>query len=70
MKKMMKMILLILILFLMMPMTVGCAKIERRLVPYGDGYKYDSLNGYIYERNEENVWEPTGRRIFWEGEFR
>jgi hypothetical protein len=64
-----KMILLIAILFLMTPMVAGCAKVESRLVPYGDGLKYDSLNGLIYERNEKDVWEPTGRRIFWEGNF-
>ena len=64
-----KAILLIVILFLMTPMVAGCAKVESRLVPYGDGLKYDSLNGLIYERNEKDVWEPTGRRIFWEGNF-
>lgn len=69
MKKIARAILLVVILFLMTPTTVGCAKIERRLVPYGDGLKYDNINGIIYEENKRGVWEPTGRKIFFEGKF-
>lgn len=65
----MKVILLILTLFLMMPMTVGCAKIKHKMVGIGD-LKYDNINGLIYEKNEAGEWVPTGRKIFFEGKFK
>ena len=64
-----KIILLIAILFLMTPMVAGCAKVEHKMVGIGD-LKYDNINGVIYKKNEFGEWVPTGRKIFFEGEFR
>ena len=64
-----KMILLIVILFLMTPMVAGCAKVEHKMIGLGD-LKYDNTNGQVYEKNEFGEWVPTGKKIFFEGEFR
>ncbi len=69
MKKTMRLTIIGLILFLLIPITAGCAKIEHRMVGIGD-YKYDSINGLIYEKNEFGKWVPTGEKIYFKGEFR
>ena len=50
-------------------MVAGCAKVEHKMVGIGD-LKYDNINGVIYKKNEFGEWVPTGRKIFFEGEFR
>ena len=48
--------------------STGCCKVEHRLVGVGE-YKYDNINGLIYEKNEFNKWVPTGEKIYFKGEF-
>lgn len=50
-------------------LLTGCCKIEHKLVGVGE-YKYDNINGLIYEKNEFNDWVSTGEKIYWKGEFR